>query len=49
MTDVDITNQSNSELLTIEIVEKWITIRGFSYASQFLEVYKTAKGRAIGK
>ena len=49
MMDVDIPNQSNSEQLLTVIVQKWITIRGFSYASKILETYQIAKGRAIAK
>lgn len=46
---VNITEESNSELLITEIVEKWINIRGFSYACKFIEDFKTATEHAISK
>ena len=49
MMDVDISKPSDSVLLLTEIVQKWINLRGFSYASSILEAYKRAKGRAIAK
>ena len=41
--DVDISKPSDSTLLLSEIVQNWITLRGFSYASSILEAYKCAK------
>ena len=47
--DVVISKPSDSTLLLSEIVQNWITLRGFSYASSILEAYKRAKGCAIAK
>ena len=38
---IGIDTEDNAALLLKEIVELWITIRGFSIAGQWLEIYKS--------
>ena len=49
MMDVDIPDHGQSKQLLIDIVEKSITILGFSYESRILEAYKVAKGCTLAK
>ena len=49
MMDVDLPDPGQSQQLLTDIVEKWVTIRGFSYASKILEAYKVAKGCTLAK
>ena len=43
MLSIDIDTELNAALLLKEIVELWLTIRGYSIAGQWLEIYKTNK------
>ena len=47
--DGDISKPSDSTLLLSEIVQNWVNLPSFSYASSILEAYKRAKGCAIAK
>lgn len=49
MMDLDISKPNDSERLLTEIVQKWITVPGFSYTSVILEAYKCVKGCAVAK
>lgn len=43
MLSLDIDTEQNAALLLKEIVELWLTIRGFSIAGQWLEIHKNNK------
>ena len=49
MMDIDICDSEQSEHLLKEIIDKWITIRGFSYTSRIVETYKKARGSSMTK
>ena len=49
MLSVDIDTEHNASLLLKEIVELWLTIRGFSIAGQWLEIYKNNKALTTKK
>ena len=38
---IDVDTEDNAACLLKEIVELWLTIRGFSIAGQWLEIYKS--------
>lgn len=46
---VDINDEEDARELLQEIVELWITIRGFSTTSSWLEQYKRAKEKTTKK
>lgn len=46
---IDIDTEHNAVLLLKEIVELWLTIRGFSIAGQWLEIYKNNKALTTKK
>ena len=41
LSSIDIDTEDNAALLLKEIIELWLTIRGFSIAGQWLEIYKS--------
>ena len=49
MLSIDIDTEHNAALLLKEIVELWLTIRGFSIAGQWLEMYKNDKALTTKK
>ena len=49
MLSLDIDTVHNAALLLKEIVELWLTIRGFSIAGQWLEIYKNNKALTTKK
>lgn len=49
MLDVDISSHKDSVVLLHEIIEEYITVRGFAMTSSWLEQYKKAQNKSVSK
>ena len=42
-------NDKSCQCCLLKLVEKWVTIRGFSFAKNLLELYKQEEKKSTGK